>query len=435
MGVVFQNANVVDVVNRVVQAQTSVRVADGVIVSVGADVVAESNDEVVDCRAGYLLPGLTDVHVHIQSTPHLGPSTAVPVPGREAVSPSEQARAEVLSRLAGYLYCGVTSVFDAGNNEELIFGLRDDERAGLIASPRIFCTGPFVTCTGGHGSTFGSCTEVNSLPADGPRLQAHLARRPDILKITYDEHNWGVRPLIPVLSPEVLAGIIRYAHEARTRVTVHVSNELRAREAIAAGADTLAHPVIQSPVTDEFVWQLAARKIPVASTLAIGERYFRLADRPEFLDGPLYTACLSADEREDLRTREHEAQRHNRWADWMRVMTPIAQENLRTLIANGGIVATGSDLSLGPDLHREMELLQAGGVPAWDVLRSATLQAAAFLGKEASMGSIRPGNVADILIVDQDPTTDVSNLNAISMVMKAGALIDRSALPLPGTAE
>lgn len=435
MGVVFRNANVVDVVNRVVQAQASVRVADGMIMSVGADVVAEPNDEVVDCRAGYLLPGLMDMHVHIQSTPHRGPSTVVPVPAREAVPPSEQARTAVLSRLAGYLYCGVTSVFDAGNNEETIFGLRDDERAGLIASPRIFCAGPFVTCTGGHGSTFGSCTEVNSLPADGPLLQAHLAKRPDILKITYDEHNWGVRPLIPVLTPEVLAGIIRYAHAAETRVTVHVSNELRAREAIAAGADTLAHPVIQSPVTDEFVWQLAVRKIPVASTLAIGERYFRLADRPEFLDDPLYTACLSADEREDLRTREHEAQRQNRWADWMRIMTPIAQENLRTLIANGGIVATGSDLSLGPDLHREMELLQAGGVPAWDVLRSATLQAAAFLGKETSMGSIRPGNAADILVVDQDPTTDVANLNAISIVMKAGALIDRSVLALPGAAQ
>ncbi len=434
MGVLFRNASHVNVVDRVVVPGTSVRVADGVIADVGPDpkVAATPNDDVVDCDGRYLLPGLMDMHVHLQREPHRGPSTTQPVPARRPDMQSERARAEMLSRLAGFLYCGVTSIFDAGNDEQLIFALRDDERAGTIQSPRIFCTGAFVTCTGGHGSTLGSCTEINSLPADLPRLKAHLAKRPDILKITYDEHNWGVRPLIPVLSTEVLAGIIRFAHESKTRVTVHVSNETRAREAIASGADSLAHPVIQSPATAEFLWQLASKKIPVASTLAIGERYFRLADRPKFLDDPLYVACLGTGEREDLRTTEHEAQRLNRWADWMRVMTPVAQENLRTLVEGGGIVATGSDLSLGPDLHREMELLQAAGIPTWEVLRSATVHGASFLGLEATMGSIRPGNVADILVVDEDPTVDVSHLSAISTVVKSGWLVDRSKLNVRG---
>lgn len=433
-GVVLSNAHVLDVVNRTVLRDHSVRLADGLITDVGpsAGIVAQPDDELVDCGGRYLLPGLMDVHVHIQSTPHRGPSADEPVPVRNHADDSAAARSEMLSRLAGYLYCGVTSIFDAGNNEVLIFGLREQERSGAIDAPRIFCTGAFVTCSGGHGSTMGSSTQVNSLPADLDRLNAHLDKRPDLLKITYDEHNWGVRPLIPILSRELLEQIIARAHASFTRVTVHVSNELRAREAVMAGADALAHPVIQSPATEEFLWTLSTRKIPVASTLAIGERYYRLADAPEFLDGPLYTACLSPDERADLRTTEHKRQRENRWADWMRVMTPVAQENLRALVAAGGIVATGSDLSIGPDLHREMELLQVAGIPTWDVIRAATLQGARFLGKEESMGSITPGKVADLLLVEEDPTTDVSLLGRIAMVWKAGQIVDRSALPVRG---
>ncbi|MHB1502334.1 MAG: amidohydrolase family protein, partial [Candidatus Dormibacteria bacterium] len=324
-----------------------------------------------------------------------------------------------------------TSIYDAGNDADLILPLRDDERAGRALSPRIFCAGRFVTCTGGHGAQPGRTTVIDSLPADLEALEAHLRTGPDLLKITYDEHNWGVRPLIPILDRTVLAGIIAVAHEAMVRVTVHVSSELRAREAIACGADTLAHPVIQSPATTQFLWLLAARRIPVVSTLAIGERYYRLADSPGFVDEPLYAACIDPEERARLRGDEHRSQRTNRWADWMRVMTPVAQENIRALIEAGGIVATGTDLSLGPELRREMQLLQAAGVAPWDVLRCATLNGATFLGREREMGSIAPGKVADLILVDEDPTADVSHLDSVSMVMKGGRLVDRTKLDIP----
>jgi imidazolonepropionase-like amidohydrolase len=216
------------------------------------------------------------------------------------------------------------------------------------------------------------------------------------------------------------------------RVTVHVSNELRAREAVACGADTLAHPVIQSPVTAELLWLLAARRIPVVSTLAIGERYFRLADDPSFLDEQLYAACIEPEERERLRTDEHRMQLTNRWADWMRVMTPVAQENLRSLVEAGGVVVTGTDLSLGAELRREMQLLQAAGITPWEVLRCGTVNGAAFLGKEREMGSVAVGKVADLVLVDEDPTLDVSHLDTVSMVVKDGHVVDRTMLKLPG---
>ncbi|MDA8312954.1 MAG: amidohydrolase family protein [Actinomycetota bacterium] len=384
--------------------------------------------DVVDCGGRYLLPGLTDVHVHLRAAPHEGPHSDARRPAGHSV-PSVD---DLLPVLHGYLFCGVTSLFDAGNFGTLMWPLREEERSGRMLSPRIHCAGPFVTCTGGHGSELAESVPVDTLPGDEPQLRAHLGHRPDLVKITYDEHNWGIRPLIAILPPEVLGGIIEIVHEAGLRVTVHVSNELRAREAVDRGADALAHPVIQSPVTEDFAARLALQQVPIASTLAIGERYVRLADHPDFVDSAMYVHCLSSAERERLRTLEHETQRTNRWADWMRVMTPVAQENVRRVVEAGGIVASGSDLSLGPDLLHELELLQDAGIDPWDVLASATASAARYLGVEEHLGTVEAGKLADLVLVDQDPTTDVSRLTKISMVVKGGQIVDPSSLLLAG---
>jgi imidazolonepropionase-like amidohydrolase len=399
-----------------------IRVADGLITQTGPG-LADEGDRVIDCDGRFAVPGMIDAHIHLRATGRIGPTAQVPVPGGDrAADPAATDPAALVSRLHGFLYCGVTSLYDAGNDPAVILPLREAERGGRIVSPRIFCTGPLLTCPGGHGSQFG-ITHTG-------RLADYFAADPDIVKITYDEHGWGVRPLIPILSRRELRALIDASHQHTRRVTVHVSNELRAREAVAAGADSLAHPVIQSPVTDEFCWLLAAKHIPVVSTLAIGERYPRLADHPEFLDGPLYTACLSAEERAELGGAESARQRENRWADWMRVMTPVAQDNLRRVVAAGGTVVTGTDLSLGADYQRELELLQEAGLAPWDVLRCATVNGAAFLGRK-DLGALAPGHAADLVLLEADPGQDARNLSAIWRVIKGGQLIDRDALDLP----
>ncbi|MDA8310734.1 MAG: amidohydrolase family protein [Actinomycetota bacterium] len=388
--------------------------------------------DVIECGGRYLLPGLTDAHVHLRAAPRSGPHSALHSDDQMGAERTAPALEDLVPVLHGYLYCGVTTLFDAGNYGTLAWPLREAERGGRILAPRIHCAGPFVTCTGGHGSELADSVAVDRLPEDEPQLRAHLRHRPDLVKITYDEHNWGIRPLIPILGVDVLRGIVEIAHDEDIPVTVHVSNELRAREAVECGADALAHPVIQSPMTEELAARLAARRVPVVSTLAIGERYVRLADDPGFLDGDSYVRCVAPEERERLKTVEHERQRANRWADWMRVMTPVAQDNLRRLVEAGAVVVSGSDLSLGPDLLRELQLLQDAGIEPWDVLCCATTHAARFLDAGLRMGTVEPGKLADLVLVDGDPTTDVSRLLEISMVMKGGEIIDRSTLQLAG---
>ena len=75
-------------------------------------------------------------------------------------------------------------------------------------------------------------------------------------------------------------------------------------------------------------------------------------------------------------------------------------------------MATGTDLSLGPELLHELELLQDAGIGGWDVLRSATINGARFLGREGELGSVSPGKFADLVLVDQDPTPTSPGLSA-----------------------
>ena len=366
----------------------------------------------IDGRGKYLIPGLMDMHIHLSGGR-----------GRNDVQAGVRA-------LHGFLYSGFTSVFDAGNNPDYILGLRAQERAGEITGPHIFATGGMVTVPGGHGSG-GGATLVEDWPEAIPKLDAHIARQPDMVKLTFDEHGWGTRPLIPLLPVDLMQKVGEYFNLHGIRTTVHISHEYRARQAIAAGINTLAHPVIQGPVSREFVLLMAARKIPMVSTLTIGEGYSRLVEHPEFLDQPLYQAVYEPETIRRLKTDVRDQYAARSWTTWMKVMTPVAQENLRQINEAGGIIVLGSDQSSGPASHRELELMVAGGIPELEAIRIGTLNAAIFLGKERDMGSIEEGKLADMVLLQGNPLDDISNAQKIELVIKAGRIVDRGALDLP----
>ena len=120
---------------------------------------------------------------------------------------------------------------------------------------------------------------------------------------------------------------------------------------------------------------------------------------------------------------------------WMRVMNPVAQENLRRLNEAGGIVALGTDQDMGPAVHRELELLVDGGISPLDAIKIATLNNAIFLGMEDELGTIEAGKLADLVILNADPTKDINNAKLIDTVIKNGRVIDRTTLQIPGNAQ
>ena len=375
----------------------------------------------IDGSGKFLMPGLMDMHIHLRGSVELTP---------EGLFKVTNDRTRGIRMLHSYLYAGVTSVFDAGNVPDYILGLRADERNGDLVSPRIFATGSIVTYPGSHGSNeFG--TQVDDWPEAIPTLDAHIEREPDLLKLTYEERGWGAREMIPILPLALMQKIIQYYNERGIRTTVHTSSEYRARQAIFAGVDTLAHPIIQGPRTEDFARLMGAKKIPMVTTLTIGENYSRLAEHPEYLDQPLYQATVPAEEIEMLKTERRQEYQERKWTWWMQIMTTIAQENLRKINEAGGVLVAGTDQSSGPALHRELELMADAGIPASEIVRIATLNGAIFLGKEREMGSIEEGKIADMVLLAADPTEDINNAKEILEVIKGGQIVDRSGLSLP----
>ena len=409
---VIAGVTLIDGTGRAPVANTHVLVRNDRIVAVSStplDVPVDTTH--IDGRGKFLIPGMMDMHVHVRG-------------GRS------QAGEPGLRTLHGFLYSGFTTIYDAGNDPDFIYGLRDKQRAGEITSPRIFATGSVITVPGGHGWRRGS-PPVESWPEAIAALDEHIARGPDLLKLTFDEHGWGTRPLIPLLDPDLMTKIVDYYHQHGIRTTVHISHEYRARQAIIAGVDTLAHPIIQGPVSREFVQILASTKVPMVTTLTIGEGYSRLVEHPEFLDQPLYQAVLEPADIARQKGSVRDGYDARPWTWWMKIMTPVCQENLRQIHAGGGILAIGSDQSLGPASHRELELLADAGVHPLEVIRAATLNGAIFLGKEREMGSIEVGKLADMVLLTADPSVDIDNAKEIDTVILGGAIVDRSSLDLP----
>ena len=274
---VIEDVVLIDGTGRRPLSQVSVLVQDDRIIEIKRGKFSQSrrnNAQVINGAQKYLVPGLMDMHVHLTG------SIKVTEQGLREI---EFDRQKGVKALHGYLYSGVTSIYDCGNVPDYIFALREQERAGAIISPRIFATGGIVTYPGSHGSGPGATT-VDDWPEAIPQLDEHIKRRPDILKLTLEERGWGMRPLIPKLPLPLMERIIEYYNDHGIRTTAHTASELRARQAIFAGIDTLAHPVIVGPITDSFAKLMGAKKIPMATTLTIGENYSRLAEHPEYLD-------------------------------------------------------------------------------------------------------------------------------------------------------
>jgi imidazolonepropionase-like amidohydrolase len=412
----IEHVTLIDGTGHAPQPDMTVTVDGDRISAITPSALAKSpKGHVIDARGKYLMPGLMDVHIHLHG-------------GVDQKTDTAETR---IQALAGYLYSGVTTIYDAGNQTDNILPLRAAERAGKIASPRIFATGNLITYPGSHGT--GMAVNIQDFEKDKDKLDRHIAeQQPDVVKLTLEEEGWGARPMITLMPEPLLRDIIRYYNLHGIRTTIHVSSELRAEEAIFAGTDSLAHPVIQGPVSDRFVKLMAAKKTPFASTLTIGENYSRLAEHPEFLDQPLYAATFSGADRQTLKTKVRAEYQARMWTAWMKLMTPVAEENIRKVWAAGGVVAAGTDQSSGPALQRELELLVQAGIKPFDVLTIATHNGAVLLGKADSLGSIEPGKLADLLLLNADPTADIDNVKKIAFVMKGGQLIDESKLPLAG---
>ena len=420
--VVIEHVTLIDGTGRPPRADTTVVVENGVFTRIDDSKIAKrSAATVVDGRGKFLIPGMMDMHIHLLGAGAWKDSSA------QSERPIDYDVG--LRTLQGFLYLGFTSVYDAGNNPEFILALRDRERRGEIVAPRVFATGQLLTYPGSWSVGYAGIA-VQDWPATTKDLDLQISRRPDVQKITYEAMGVGPNPLVAQLPRDLLNRMVEYLHARGVRTTVHISNERMARDAIEAGIDTLAHVPATGVLSQNFVELVAKKRLPIQTSLTVLDEIRAMKTGVDFLRTPEYAAVADARE---IEVREATRQRYLNlgWPDWFAALYPYVQRNVKRIHDAGGVLVLATDRTYAPAALRELELVAETGIPPLDVLRIATLNGAAFLGREHEIGSIEVGKIADMVLLTADPSIDIRNVRHIEKVWKGGKEIDRGRLDLP----
>lgn len=376
----------------------------------------------VDGRGRFLIPGLIDTHIHLAG----GLKGAVGT-HREMTMDKELGR----HVLHGYLFCGVTSVYDAGNNPRYILEMRNDERSGRMVSPRIFAAVRVVAPSHGYLSGDGAL-EVKSYEQGITELDKLFRYRPDIVKFSRDSRGVALMPQkLPLIPIDAMAKLIHYTKRSGYLTTAHVVDESLAREATEAGIDRLAHPLYHSIISEDLAEYIARKKLPVSTTLTVIRNISRVVHDPGFFDEPLFRATLSAEEFQYHRVDERNRYLNSQMHTWTDSAWPKIAGTVRKLHEKGAILALGTDRTVGALVHQELEYLVETGISAIEAIRIGTLNGAIYLGKEQELGSIEPGKLGDMVLLKANPATDIHNSRNIEAVFKSGRRIELAALELP----
>lgn len=380
-----------------VLARATVLVLDGRIAALGTDLPVPDGVRTIDGRGRTLLPGLIDAHVHAFD-----------------------------SALADSLNFGVTTVLDMHGDPATLRELQPSrESLAPVAHADLYGAGWAATVPGGHGTQFGLPVPTLTAPAEADAwVAARVADGADWIKIIYEpRERGGLGPPFPSIDEPTLRALTTAAH-ARDRLAVaHVSRLGPAREALAAGVDGLVHVYTDRPA-DEALLQLVRDARPlVVPTLAVTLGLAGALDPAAFARDPRIAPYLTPAQRDALAQPLPDRGR-------LRFMRPeVTLGAVRELQGAGAEILAGSDAPNpgtvhGATLHQELELLVQAGLTPVEALAAAT-SAPARRFRLPDRGAIAPGRRADLVLVDGDPTADVTATRAIVAVWKNGAPVER----------
>ena len=430
-------------------------VRDGRIECVGSEVECPlpADAGTVDLGGLWIAPGLVDAHVHFAQTAWAdgrpdGLNVTDDYPYAAVVAGQ---RDNVTTTYRSYLCSGVTAVFDVGGFP-WSWALRDDVEEGVtvqgsadatIAPPHVAAAGPLLTWVPARMSLPAEQVMVQiDDEAEGREAVGYLADFESDAVTVWFLSVPESDPDAP--SPEqVDARVMAIGEEARRRgrpLIVHATSLREAKVALRAGASLLVHSVNDEPVDEEFLALALDRGTIYTPTLLVGEHsssmyVHALAGETPSIDDP--NGCVDPATREKIRsTPDYIEQVTVRFspegvearAERNRRASNVMADNLRRIHQAGITVAMGTDAGNpltvhGPSVYVEMEQMQAAGLTAADIVVMATRNGARAMGRQADLGTLEAGKLADFIVLRDDPTEDVAAFRSISQVARAGTLV------------
>ena len=339
---------------------------------------------IIDVSGHTVLPGLIDLHTHLDySEPD--------VPIEQAVNPSH-ATLRGVERLRYFIESGITSVRDTGSKYDIPFRLKEWVAANRLLGPRVFAAGQLITATGGHGAEgltphsqiYGEIREASGPDDWREAVRENFKNGADFIKLS--SHY----------SREEIQAAVEEAHALGIRVTVDAET-FYIGWAVEAGADCIEHPL---PRTDEVISMMAARGVYSVPTLTA---YAYIFDR----SGGYYGSTsrrfsFSKEANLDVLRRMKKA------GIKMGIGTDLVMDAFRFL----------------PSAYiTELEWFVKGGYTKPEVLVAATKDSAEILGMDDKLGTLEPGKLADVLVVEGRPDENLRDLENVNLVIRDGYVV------------
>jgi imidazolonepropionase-like amidohydrolase len=342
---------------------------------------------VIDVAGKTVMPGLIDMHVHLTY-----PDPGTPI-DEQAGEGDGVLRGE--RNLRYYLESGFTSVRDMNGVGNAPYLLSEWSAADAIPAPRVFTAGHIITGTGGHA------TERPVSPSHGPEY-AWEADGPDAWRAAVRrtfKQGASVIKIASHFSPEEVTAAVDEAHRLGLKVACDCETIYTAM-AVEAGVDTIEHPL---PRTDATIAEMAKRKTGAVPTLQVYQNVFDES-------GGYYGSTS-------------------------RRFSMTSQSNFdifKKMKAAGIAMGVGTDTIGGanrliPNVYiAELKWFVKGGYSVPQALQAATLTNAKLLDMDDKLGSLEPGKLADVIVVDGKPDQDLDDLQKIDLVVKDGHLLIQS---------
>jgi hypothetical protein len=398
----------------IVNGERILRVIPGPQVS-GAPLDFPKEMEVVDAHGRTLMPGIFDMHVHIASDP--------------------DGTLDLIN--------GITTVRDLGDDVDELLERRERFAKGELIGPRVLLGG----LMDGTGPLHGPTKVLVGTPEE-----AHAAVR------MYADHGYDQIKIYSSFPPELVPLVIADAHARGLRVSGHIPAGMTMSQAVEDGYDEVQHANfwvlnflgadvnaksngmerftevgahakdldLASPEVKGFVKLLQDHQTVVDPTL--------VAFEPMFVGAPRATTPALAPVAGRLPPLVGRSalggqlwQTPAQQADYARSYARM-KEFLKLLHDSGIRVVPGTDGMAGFELAHELETYVAAGIPAPEVLYLATLGSARVMKRGGELGSAEPGKAADLVLIDGDPTRDISDVRKVDWVMKGGTVYDPDAL-------
>jgi imidazolonepropionase-like amidohydrolase len=400
---VITAARMIDVLESKVVEHPAVFVDDdGRITGVAdARTVRWSSDvQHIDLGNRTILPGLIDMHVHLDSLAEVG--------GYNALEYTDSFWSMVAVKNArAMLDAGFTTVRNVGSEAFNDVGLKQAIEGGFADGPRIVPAAHALGATGGHcDSTFlpPSLETPQEGVADGEQGLRHQVRRQrkygaEVIKVcaTGGVFSRNTEPGQQQLSEAELHAIADEAHQWGLKVAAHAHGASGIKAAIRAGIDTIEHA---SLVDDEGIKLAAARKAPVWFSMDIFNTDYTQSEGAK-------NGVLEDNLRKD------------------REIGQIQRDNFKKAHAAGVRMVFGSDAGVMPhgQVGGQFKVMVQYGMTPMQAIQAATRNGAQALGREKDVGAIAVGRLADLIAVDGDPLANVRELESVDVVIKSGAIV------------